>query len=100
MAIGKGTWGFWFRYGYIEEGRNRLVAIMSLPGADQESGAGWVLLGSGLLTHGKVPAEAEALHERSLEAFRRAGDVRGMGAALLNLANEVALRRIGSWLVG
>ena len=79
---------FWRARGYITEGRERLAALLALPGAEHHDGsrakalhaAGWLAREQGDY------AEARALFEESLEIYRALADPRGVGWALVDLA--------------
>jgi tetratricopeptide (TPR) repeat protein len=89
LKIGAALWRFWSVRGHLREGRERLVELLNMPGADARTKArADALNGAGNLAHTQGDyAAARAFHEESLTIRREIGDQRGVAGSLGNLGN-------------
>jgi predicted ATPase len=87
LRLGAALQQFWLTRGYLSEGRDRLAAILSLPGAGAHSTArANALNGAGTLAWMQGDyATARSLHEESLRIRRELGDKYGIATSLNNL---------------
>jgi len=87
------SWRFWQFRGHIAEGRQRLAAVLAMPGADAPST--WrmraVEAAGGLEWWAGRVAEADAAYTTQVELARELGDPHGIGDALFNLAHTRVL---------
>lgn len=87
LRLGAALRRFWRARGYITEGRERMSALLSLPGAQGRTAsrakalhaAGWLAREQG--DYG----DARGLFEESLDIYRGLDDTRGIGWALVDL---------------
>jgi non-specific serine/threonine protein kinase len=88
LRLGSALWRFWLSRGHVKEGRRRLEALLSAPGAGRRVGArARALHGGGTLAHNDGDSlAARPLLEESLEICRELGDLGGIAAGLNNLA--------------
>lgn len=87
LRLGAAIWRFWIVRGHIQEGRERLAAVLALPGAAQPTRErAQVLNACGTIRHqlGEYIA-ARPLLEESLETWRALGDKKGMATVINNL---------------
>ena len=87
LRLGAAIWRFWLVRGYEDEGRERLLAVLALPGADKPARARAKALNAvGTLMHGSGDHSTAREHlEESLEISRRRGDKKGMATVINNL---------------
>ncbi|HLK61174.1 MAG TPA: tetratricopeptide repeat protein [Chthonomonadaceae bacterium] len=87
LRLGAALQRFWQVRGYLSEGRERLMALLSLPGAMEKTlGHAVVFSGVGALAMGQGDyAFARAMHEQSLEIRRELTDTTGIANSLNNL---------------
>jgi predicted ATPase len=89
LRLGAALWQFWHVRGHLREGRDRLQALLSLPGA-QVCGSvrAKALNGAGALADYQGDyAGAALLHEESLALARTCDDRESMAYALFSLGN-------------
>jgi predicted ATPase/Tfp pilus assembly protein PilF len=87
LRLGAAIWRFWIARGHRHEGRERLAALLALPGAAQATRErAKVLNAIGTIMHelGDYITARQRLEE-SLEIWREFGDKRGMAAVINNL---------------
>lgn len=89
LRLGGALWRFWHVRGYPREGRDRLEAVLALPGVSPCSPArGKALNAAGALAHDQGDFEtAEALHQESLAIARECADKEGIAVAFNHLGN-------------
>jgi predicted ATPase/class 3 adenylate cyclase len=94
LRLGGALWRFWHLRCHLREGRDRLEAILAMPGAaDRTPARAKALNGAGALAHDQGDFQRAAqLHEESLVIARECGDPEPMAYALLSLGH-VALRQ-------
>jgi predicted ATPase/class 3 adenylate cyclase len=94
LAMGGALWRFWHIRGHLREGRERLEAILAMPGASECTPArARTLNGAGALADDQGDFERAAqLHEESLSIARECDDRGNMAYALLSLGH-VAIRQ-------
>ncbi|MCI0695382.1 tetratricopeptide repeat protein, partial [candidate division KSB1 bacterium] len=88
LRLGAAIWRFWLVRGYEDEGRERLLAVLALPGADKPARARAKALNAvGTLMHGSGDyGTTTRLHlEESLEISRKLGDKQGVATVINNL---------------
>jgi predicted ATPase/class 3 adenylate cyclase/Tfp pilus assembly protein PilF len=87
LQLGGALWRFWIIRGHMSEGRERLAALLALPGTSTATPArAKVLNGLGTIAHEQGDyAAARSWLEESLALWRRLGDNRGMAMLLNNL---------------
>jgi predicted ATPase/class 3 adenylate cyclase/DNA-binding SARP family transcriptional activator len=97
LRLGGALWRFWMMRGYLTEGRERLTALLSLPGAEARTVVrGKALHGAGVLAHRQGDYEgARALLEEKLAIGRDLGDPYGIAWSLNNLGNVARARDQG-----
>jgi len=87
LRLGAAIWRFWIVRGHMEEGRERLVALLALPGASQRTRErAKVLNAVGTIMHelGDYITARQRLEE-SLEIWRKLGDKKGLATVINNL---------------
>jgi tetratricopeptide (TPR) repeat protein len=89
LRLGTALWRFWHVRGHWREGRDRLGAILSMPGsAARDRLRARALDAAGALAHDQGDlAAAAALHEESLAIARECDDPETIASALNNLGN-------------
>ncbi|MGH7600482.1 MAG: tetratricopeptide repeat protein, partial [bacterium] len=87
LRLGAAIWRFWIVRGHMREGRERLTALLALPGASQPSRErAKVLNAVGTIMHELGDyIIARPLIEESLEIWRELGDKKGMATVINNL---------------
>jgi DNA-binding CsgD family transcriptional regulator/tetratricopeptide (TPR) repeat protein len=85
-------WFYWYNRGYLNEGRERLTALLAVPVASRAMpGRAKALFTAGMLAwYQGDHAAAQALHEEGLTLQRQLGDRQGIASALFGLG-QVAL---------
>ena len=94
LRLGGALWRFWLVRGYMIEGRERLTALLALPGAAQRTRERAKLLnGAATIIHemGDYPTAHLFLLE-SLEIWRELGDKKAEAAVLNNLSWIAVMR--------
>ncbi|MGH7599772.1 MAG: protein kinase domain-containing protein, partial [bacterium] len=94
LRLGGALWRFWLVRGHMLEGRERLTALLALPGSTQRTRErAKVLNGAATIIHelGDYPA-AHLLLLESLEIWRELGDKKAEAAALNNLSWIAVMR--------
>jgi len=94
LRLGGALWRFWLVRGHMLEGRERLTALLALPGSDQRTRErAKVLNGAATIMHemGDYPAAHQFLL-KSLEIWRELGDNKAAAAAINNLSWVAAMR--------
>jgi predicted ATPase/transcriptional regulator with XRE-family HTH domain len=97
LRLAAALWRFWQTRGYLSEGREQLISILSLSSKSVKEASGSadflklkakVLNGAGVfaLMQGDY-GSATPLYEESLEIYRELSDKAGMASTLNNLAN-------------
>jgi predicted ATPase/class 3 adenylate cyclase len=87
LRLGAAIWRFWIVRGHMAEGRERLAALLALPGAAKPTRErAKVLNAIGTIRHevGEY-ITARPLLEESLEIWRELGDKKGMATVINNL---------------
>jgi predicted ATPase/DNA-binding SARP family transcriptional activator/uncharacterized protein HemY len=94
LRLGAALWRFWMVRGHLTEGRERLMHLLSLPGAAARTVVrARALHGAGLLTLRQGDyAAARALLEESLVISRELDDAWGIAWSLNNLGNVASLQ--------
>jgi predicted ATPase/class 3 adenylate cyclase len=94
LAMGGALWRFWHVRGHLREGRERLEAILAMPGASPPTPArAKALNGAGALADDQGDSQRAAeLHGESLAIARECDDRQNMAYALLSLGH-VAIRQ-------
>ncbi|MGH2367836.1 MAG: ATP-binding protein, partial [Chloroflexota bacterium] len=94
LRLGAALSWFWFVRRQTGEGRQRLLRVLAMPGADRPTAArAHALRGLGHLTWQEGPAyhaECRSLDEESVALFRQLGDTAGLTRALGLLAMQLA----------
>jgi tetratricopeptide (TPR) repeat protein len=87
LRLGAAIWRFWIVRGHLKEGRERLVALLALPGASKPTRErARVLNAAGTIMHELGDYfTARPLLEESLEIWRELGDKKGMATVINNL---------------
>ncbi|MCI0696514.1 tetratricopeptide repeat protein [candidate division KSB1 bacterium] len=87
LRLGAAIWRFWIVRGHMQEGRQRLLALLALPGASQRTRQrAKVLNAAGTIIHELGDfITARQLLEESLEIWRKMGDKKGMATVINNL---------------
>jgi predicted ATPase/class 3 adenylate cyclase len=88
LRLGAALWRFWQIRGYLREGRDRLGAVLALPGADDNPEARIrALWAAGGIAYwmGDFPA-SEVLYEEAERLSRQIGDRPAVAESLYNLA--------------
>jgi len=94
LRLGGALWRFWLVRGHMIEGRERLTALLALPGSAQRTrDRARVLNGAATIIHelGDYPA-AHLLLLESLEIWRELGDKKAEAAAINNLSWVAVMR--------
>jgi predicted ATPase/tRNA A-37 threonylcarbamoyl transferase component Bud32 len=94
LRLGGALWRFWLVRGHMLEGRERLTALLALPGSAQRTRErAKVLNGAATIIHelGDYPV-AHLLLLESLEIWRELGDKKAEAAALNNLSWIAVMR--------
>ena len=89
LRLGEALQGFWMTRGHLSEGRERLTAILSHPGAEERTRTrAEVLKGTGKLAEMQGDySPARSLYADALAIFREIRDRNGVAAALNDLGN-------------
>jgi predicted ATPase/transcriptional regulator with XRE-family HTH domain len=97
LRLAAALWRFWQTRGYLSEGREQLIAMLSMSGKsakDRSGSANFLKLRAKVLNGAGVFAlmqgdygSATPLYEESLEIYRQLSDKAGMASTLNNLAN-------------
>ncbi len=87
LRLGAAIWRFWIARGHLKEGRERLAALLALPGAAKPTRErARVLNAVGTIMHELGDyITARPLLEESLEIWRELGDKKGMATVINNL---------------
>jgi tetratricopeptide (TPR) repeat protein len=88
LRLSAAIWRFWLVRGHEDEGRERLLVVLALPGAEKPTRARAKALNAvGTLMHGSGDySTAARLHlEESLEISRKLGDKQGVATVINNL---------------
>jgi len=87
LRLGAALWRFWIVRGHLKEGRERLAALLALPGASKPTRErAKVLNAVGTIMHELWDyINARQLLEESLEIWRKVGDKKGMATVINNL---------------
>jgi predicted ATPase/class 3 adenylate cyclase/Tfp pilus assembly protein PilF len=87
LRLGAAIWRFWLVRGHEQEGRERLTAILALPGADKPTHTRAKALNAvGTLMHGSADFSTARMRlEESLEISRKLGDKQGVATVINNL---------------
>jgi predicted ATPase/class 3 adenylate cyclase len=92
LRLAGAVWRFWQFRGHIHEARQRLDAILAMPG-DHPRARAKALEGAGGLAYWQNDMDtAQGFYQESLDAFRKLGDERGIGYALYNLSFPYGMR--------
>ncbi|MCG3118069.1 MAG: Serine/threonine-protein kinase PknD [bacterium] len=94
LRLGGALWRFWLVRGHMREGRERLTALLALPGAAQRTRErAKVLNGAATIIHEMGDySTAHSLLEESLEIWRELGDKKAEAAAINNLSWVAVMR--------
>jgi serine/threonine-protein kinase PknK len=87
LRIGGALWRFWVMRGHLREGRERLIALLALPGAQAPTRErARALHGAGTLIHEISDMKsARPLLEESLAIWRKLGDAKGTAGVLASI---------------
>jgi len=87
LRLGAAIWRFWLVRGHMQEGRERLAALLALPGASHPTRErARVLNAVGTIMHELDDyLTARQRLEESLEIWRKIGDKKGMATVINNL---------------
>ena len=88
LRLAGALWRFWYRRGYLSEGRSWLENALSKSSEVVEQVRAKALHGAGVLAWSQGDyAAARTFHEDSLALRRQVGDEKGMAVSLNNLGN-------------
>ncbi|HLJ78016.1 MAG TPA: tetratricopeptide repeat protein [Acidobacteriaceae bacterium] len=89
LRLSAALWKFWETRGHLREGQERLIALLSLPLAQEHTNARAAALNAaGVLCRRQGDyAAAQALHEESLAISRELGDLQGIANSLNDLGS-------------
>jgi predicted ATPase len=92
LRLAGAVWRFWQFRGHIHEARQRLEAVLAMPG-DYPQARAKALEGAGGLAYWQNNMDtAQGFYQESLEILQQLGDERGVGYALYNLSFPYGMR--------
>jgi predicted ATPase/class 3 adenylate cyclase len=91
LRLAGSTWRFSHRRGHLREGRDRLVTLLSMPGASPRARAIGLSGLAGIHYWRSEFAAARTRYEEALDLYRRLGDTEGTAATLFGLSTTAAL---------